>query len=641
MKDGDGYRMWYGGCHLGILFDVADAAATMEPNPSHLTSKGAAMKSIGFLLLVATAILLSLGMIGEADDLNPAAASSPRQGLLGHYYTPHLGDKNDFRGLVEDRYGVSVPAVGKQPDTVRVDSQIAFGKGVGFSAPRDARVSPVHASQVVWWPEELADGRPGNAAGAVIWKGYLRLPEAGTYFLATATHGATAVYLNQGRVALKGARPSSGTIQSDAFSYPETETGEPAQQPRSQYLVPITIDSPRDFPLEVRYRPRHNRPVGIDLYWVTPDSPLDEEGKPIASIVPAEVLFVDPPGQIDAGVTRSESSMISSEFLYFSPATQGDDFTLTIRLADEKGRPVPGKRVHVSGLVSSKQADIIIQPENATDENGVTTARVRAGPGYRARHESTFHAADVTDFVDVGQVAHVQFDNTRPSFLPQTYAPYYDDKQFLVEPLPLTIGRPVTIKVPLTNHTEADAELTVIFQSNELNIGAKEWPEIGRVSRIRLEPGESTEASIEWTPRDRKGKRCFRVHLSAEFPQRSVPGQRAGFGLFPLASLVAVAQAEGEKTTVTESLQRNIGLVSKPILDWAHGVTSLFPPGVPIPTGEEDARRHVEAQEGFTRFEQMQHANKARNAGDIEEYHRIKGLTHAQHIKEFHPKAAR
>jgi hypothetical protein len=145
-----------------------------------------------------------------------------------------------------------------------------------------------------WMPDGLQ-----NNNTIVIWTGYIRLARPGTYYLTIASDGATAVYLNQARVALKG-YPSGGSIHSDAFRYPETDAGEPIQPQRWQYLLPITIDSARDFPLEVRYRPHHNRPVGIDLYWITPDSPRDDEGNPIAEIVPPEVLFVDPPGETEA-----------------------------------------------------------------------------------------------------------------------------------------------------------------------------------------------------------------------------------------------------------------------------------------------------------------------------------------------------
>jgi len=206
-------------------------------------------------------------------------------------------DPNDFQ----------LPRLLTAPAAVRVDPQIAFGKGNGF-------VMKGEDQQTIWWPTGYAmpPGWTGvarfdmkawdpNLFAAVIWKGYIRLPKAGTYYFATVSTGPAAVYLGQARVALAGSY--NGLLISDAFTYAKEDIQDFVQsrlyghwdwvgsKHDAMYVVPVTIDRPRDLPFEVRHsNPRAFRPIGIDLFWVTPDSPRDASGKPVAQIVPSDAL---------------------------------------------------------------------------------------------------------------------------------------------------------------------------------------------------------------------------------------------------------------------------------------------------------------------------------------------------------------
>lgn len=107
--------------------------------------------------------MLPLGLaIAAGQTPEPAASPSqdatqePAQGLVGHYYTRDFPGSYDVKGFLLDDYGIPVP--NKQPNAIRVDAQIAFGKGKGF-----VRDDAAGGSQLVWWT-------PAEAM-AVVWKG--------------------------------------------------------------------------------------------------------------------------------------------------------------------------------------------------------------------------------------------------------------------------------------------------------------------------------------------------------------------------------------------------------------------------------------------------------------------------------------
>src|SRR2546422_80073 len=318
-----------------------------------------------------------------------APAPPPKHGLTGAYYVSTLethGDVNPsgkdwFVQVWMDPNDFQLPRPFTAPAAVRVDPQIAFGQGKGFVSQ--------NGKQTQWWPTGFAipagwttwqaTMKPWDWVTAVIWKGYLHLPKAGTYYLATASRGSSAVYLNQARVALNGP-PAGGVLVSDVFTYAKEDLRDYLQnlaygredllfraQPGDSYVVPVTVETPRNVAIEVRHAIGatlgvKNQPRGIDLFWVTPDSPRDASGKPVAQIVP--------------------------------------------------------------------------------------------GDGYKVSHDSTIFATDVTDLVDVAQVAHVTFQaGTVPTsfFADDAFSPYFAPDIIRVEPLPLIVGRPVTVSVALEN----------------------------------------------------------------------------------------------------------------------------------------------------------------------------------------------
>jgi hypothetical protein len=486
-----------------------------------------------------------------------AFPADPAHGLRGYYY-PSRPSESDAFFLPKSSI--------QNPYAIRVDPQIAFGKDKGFVL-RDGH------RQFRWWVPVTNEGHI-----SVVWKGYIRLSKSGRYYISTVSHNGSAVYLNESRVALNGGW-GAGALTSEDFTYSDAHAQLiPTFQPQqNSYLVPVEVDSPRVLPIEVRfstYTMSSTIGYGIDLYWVTPDAPRDPSGKPLAQIVPSDVLYVDPPVPVERARVRGENSTITSEFLYV-PASS--EFALTIRLADSDGKAVSGKRVHVSEIVERGNRHPIVQPEKPTDERGIAVAKVRA-TGSSA--EPQFYATDLTDFVDVSQVAQVTVQNLPPfSFLPLTYAPYYDDNKFLVEPLPLRMGQPVTVKVPLQNRSKFPAELRATFLASPANIGSPHWDEIGIVDKIKLEPEERREISIQWTPSREQGHLCFQVKVTGVFSLQT----QGAWNIVPTAMAASSGQAR-------ESLQRNIGPVTRPSCElgkWVRTKSLLAPhgqiPGVEMP----------------------------------------------------------
>jgi hypothetical protein len=557
---------------------------------SELDQLEEAMRRRGFhqaaRLSMFAGILALLLVYGADPHLAAAPAAQARHGLTGYYYVSNVELHSEpnistpapssvfFAQVYFDDNDFQLPKPFSDAATTRIDPQIAFGKGKGFP--------PQGGKQFAWWASDYPapqgwpnpNQHPWDNTAAVIWKGYIHLPKAGTYYLATVSNGPSAVYLNQARVALNG--NFGGILNIDAFAYTEDDVhdliyvpGAPARpdiayrpRPGDTYVVPVTIDAPRDVPIEVDYQMWTNRLRGIDLFWVTPDAPRDANGRPIAQIVPGDALYVDPPGAIEKPAVHGANSTISADFLYF-PAAYTDKFvTLTIRLEDENGKPIAGKRVFVSGVVSYGNADTIIQPDKPTDENGITTAKVNTGAGYKVGHDSTFFATDVTDLVDVAQVGHVTFQNVTNSFLPDAFSPYYDDNILSVAPLPMIVGKPLTVKVRLLDNTQFPAELTVTFKATDWNIGATTWPEIGKVENITLKPGESKEISVTWTPHEAQSHQCFRVEISGHYT--ALNNTRANFlmaALLPVTNWGNAFSPPASSDTLLGSLQRNIGPV--------------------------------------------------------------------------------
>jgi hypothetical protein len=215
------------------------------------------------------------------------------------------------------------------------------------------------------------------------------------------------------------------------------------------------------------------------------------------------------------------------------------------------------------------------------------------------RRTTSFFAVDVTDLVEVGQSAEMVMDDPTTSFLPLTFAPYYDNEKFLVKPLPLKAGQPARVTVPVMNRTRKPVELAVRFGIRDFNIGAPEWVEIGRVEHITLKPSESREVSIDWTPKRGSVHVCMLVHLVGHYTERADanPAQTRVLGalgdLFGASALAASRDEDinqlnrdldkwnndpvfnppgvgdqGQQGGISDTRQRNLGPVSG-LPEWA------------------------------------------------------------------------
>ncbi len=508
--------------------------------------------------LVATALTLVLGAARAETQGSSSATEQPVHGLKGHYYGVSHGAPGP---VVLDEY--ELPVARGEPTALRVDRQVEFGRGKGFVGGLAA-----------WTPQSVAQAYPGVG---VIWKGYLRLPKAGEYYVTTVSVSSSAVYLNQSRIALNGG--FGGSIYTEAFTHVDPSGAHPhgvrVNAPTWAYVVPVTVKGPRVVPIEVRYWNFGTGAVapGIDLYWVTPDSPRDTKtGKPIPEIVPAEALYIDPPEPIAKATTHAASSTISSEYLDLP--IDGETYsTITVRLADKDGRPVAGHRVHVSSAAPRGDGwGAIVQPEAPTDSNGIATARFRHARGYP--HDAQLFATDVTDLVDVAQVAHLRTGATPGLFFPLTFGPYYDSVNFVLEPKP-QVGRPTTITVPLTNRQDAPHELRVRVSIRGYNIGMTNWKQVGETEKFVLKPKENRLARVVWTPTEADTHICYKVDILG---RRLKPQGGAGGGMADLREILtlrpAQAQEPSEQARQFESRQQNLGTVAPPSCgppEWVQG----------------------------------------------------------------------
>lgn len=485
-------------------------------------------RGCGAILLACVAALAALGAepaagpdaSADAATGSIPAASRPAHGLTGRYYAMQAGET----WLDDDR--LPVPAAA--PYAVRVDPGIAFGRDSGFDKTE---------RQLEWWPAKQNRSHLG-----VLWTGYVRLPKAGTYYFPTASNNASAVYVNRARITLNGIY--GGHVVSDAFTIPDPQRDE-SNMTRSGYVVPVTVDAPRDVPIEVRFATDNLGSVGfgIDLYWVTPDSRRDAAGKPVAELIPAEALYVDAPGSLDSCVTApavsGPHSTISSDFLYL-PQDGLTLATITVRLADKNGRGVPGKNVHLSVLSSYAPAGVVEQPKGPTDKDGIAIAKIKAG---YATGDLTIFATDLTDLVDVAQVATLRAGPREyTSFFAPRSSPYYDSRGFTVEPMPPVVGQPSKIRFPVHNPKDKAVELTASFSAFEWNIGRRDLPDLGKVEGIVLQPGETKVVEGTWVPTDPSPHLCFTISLSGRyvaggapvFPERRLAGwdpRVAAFGM--------------------------------------------------------------------------------------------------------------
>jgi hypothetical protein len=478
----------------------------------------------------------------------PLQATRPvaSHGLRGEYF--------GIQGIVHDAYGI--PTANESPASTRVDERIAFGRGQGFLWETHWKQRGPGGS--MWWMPD---------ASAVIWKGYIRFPRAGTYFVVTASSGASAVYINGARIALNGG--FGGSIPSAEFVYDDPAVPQAYKAVAGQYAMPVVISAARVLPIEVRYalHDSSSKPRGIDLYWVTPDAERDSKSLPIATVVPTDALYVAPPEAVLESVVSASHTTMSSDVLYL-PNDGIEVATVTIRVADKQGNPVPGRRVHVAALQSSEHGSSqITQPKAVTDPQGITTAQFRITGGTVSWQ---LFATVVDEPVDVGQVVEIIGHSATLAFLPLTYSPYYGAR-FKVTPQPMRVGQPVHLDVPLKNYRKQPYEVQVIAHANEQNIGlSSRWTEVGRSETYVLQPGESRDVTITWTPTEEVGHVCFTIEVwGKEAPVRA----RAE----PTFQIVRIALtqkpnsgplATGEPTKM-DSRTHNIGAVLKDILQAA------------------------------------------------------------------------
>jgi hypothetical protein len=329
--------------------------------------------------------------------------------------------------------------------------------------------------------------------------------------------------------------------------------------------VPLPIDRPCVLPLEVRYAKGNAsalRGFGIDLYWVTPDARRDAKGRPIAEIVPAAALFVEPPEKPAMATASRPHCTMHCNVLYLA-LRPDKEATLTVRVADNRGQPLAGKRVHVSQIVDNGPTGTIVQPVQPTDAKGETTATFH--PNENNEQQIRFYATVLGDFVDVGQVAELITENPRGSWFPDTYSPFYDPKHFQIEPNPPVPRKSTTFRVPVQNNTQFAADVFLTLWTQASNIGGMGWGEVARSENFTLRPGESKRVTMTWIFEPAPGHQCFRVIVNGWVHDKKDDGK--GLNPAEFLTLLTLQEPKGKpdpkgKSTELDGRQQNLGKVA-------------------------------------------------------------------------------
>src|SRR5207249_10059035 len=145
---------------------------------------------------------------------------------------------------------------------------------------------------------------------------------------------------------------------------------------------------------------------------------------------------------------------------------------------------------------------------------------------------------------------------------PDSFSPYYDPHVPSVEPLPLRVGQPVTIKITLQNRAKFPAEVTATFFASDWNIGGSAWREIGNFEHVALQPGEHKELKTTWTPEEAQTHQCFKVEVNGRLLALTFPSSNSVVAAaLPAVNLLHAVAAPSPDSTASQKAQQNIGPV--------------------------------------------------------------------------------
>lgn len=249
----------------------------------------------------------------------------------------------------------------------------------------------------------------------------------------------------------------------------------------------------------------------VGNYWGEADGPMDAADAPDAcgqatshagtgESVTGGVQYR--PWLADADGTPTDRSSISpAESWVVANGRRSTELTVTVR--DAQGRPLSGKTVELDTSLGT-----LTQPTRATDDDGVTTARIQSAETGTA----FITARNTTDDAALSGQSMLEFWSGVDSLglIDPSGAPY-SSPDLKVSGKPFEQGRPIGLAMPLNNANSDAVEVTVEYGVSGLNIGEAFTP-VANVSRT-LEPGESWDASAEWTP-SATGHQCVQATVT-------------------------------------------------------------------------------------------------------------------------------
>lgn len=204
-----------------------------------------------------------------------------------------------------------------------------------------------------------------------------------------------------------------------------------------------------------------------------------------------------------SGAGLNDRSSISPD-PYWVIANGLDQALLTITVRDANGRPVPGKLI----TLSSTQG-VLQQPSALTNASGVTTATITS----TVSGDAIITARNVTDDQPLAALAAIHFwqglGNVGGLFDPRGVP--YVSPDLVVEGLPIQLGYPITMSVPMENGNPDPVHVVVTYSVSNLNVGARFTP-VAQVSKT-LGVGEGWNAAAGWLP-NVTGHHCIQTEIT-------------------------------------------------------------------------------------------------------------------------------
>ena len=203
--------------------------------------------------------------------------------------------------------------------------------------------------------------------------------------------------------------------------------------------------------------------------------------------------FLTSADQVPPPLAPGEARLLTLEPLrWFAPADGVARIYIRITLRDGNGQPLPGRTVRLTSSLGQ------VVDGGVTDVQGQTLAYVTSNVSGEAELTASLDFAETCELA-TGPTARVTFTDTPDDpLLGEAESPYMNSG-ISIAPLPLAVGKPVTISVELVNPNAFPIEVDVTFGLSQLGIGLVFGP-IGEVNGVRIEAESSAVVSIPWTP---------------------------------------------------------------------------------------------------------------------------------------------